>query len=105
MFVLPTGVRAGQVLELGNTFAMLAYLAPPVAADISTRIESPSTSQVFAMQANQFGYAYEPEHDFVVSEVGIYRVFLEASYAGETSAGILYMGISRVLNKRKPVCN
>ncbi|GAB5493478.1 MAG: hypothetical protein Phog2KO_36930 [Phototrophicaceae bacterium] len=89
LFVLPTGVRAGQVLETGDTFAMIGYTAPTVSADISTTIVTPSETIINTSQASQFGYFYEPEHDFIVSENGIYRVYVDATYAGETSAGLL----------------
>lgn len=89
LFVLPTGVRAGQVLETGDTFAMIGYLAPTVSADITTTIITPSESITNTTQASPFGYFYEPEHDFTVTENGIYRVYVDATYAGETSAGLL----------------
>lgn len=89
LFVLPTGVRAGQVLETGDTFAMIGYLAPTVSADVTTTIVTPSETIANTTQASPFGYFYEPEHDFTVTENGVYTVYVDATYAGETSAGLL----------------
>jgi hypothetical protein len=90
MFVLPTGVRPGQVLEVGNKFAHVGYVAPTVAADVYTEIITPSGEVIQnTTTANTFGYFYEPSHDFTVTETGVYRVFTQASYNGITSAGQL----------------
>jgi hypothetical protein len=90
MFVLPTGVRPGQVLETGDTFSHVGYVAPTVAADICTDIALPSGEHNRSeTTANLYGYFYEPTHDFVVTEPGIYRVYTEARYNGVTSAGLL----------------
>ncbi|MDQ7026296.1 MAG: hypothetical protein Q9P44_12160 [Anaerolineae bacterium] len=90
MFVLPTGVRGGQVLEIGNTFAHMGYVAPTVAADVLTEIVTPSGTVIQnETTASVFGYFYEPSQDFTVSETGIYRVYTQAIYNGITSAGQL----------------
>jgi hypothetical protein len=90
MFVLPTGVRPGQVLEVGNKFAHVGYVAPTVAADIYTEIITPSGEVIQqASKASTFGYFYDSGYDFTVSEAGVYRVFTQASYNGMTSAGQL----------------
>jgi hypothetical protein len=89
LFVLPTGVRPGQVLEIGDIFANVAYVAPTVAADIVTTIRTPSETLIHETQASGYGYFYDPEHDFTVTEAGVYRVNIEATYDGMTSAGLL----------------
>lgn len=89
MFVLPTGVRPGQVLGVGNRFVNVGYIAPTVAADIVTTIRTPSETLIHETRASSYGYFYEPEHDFTVTEAGVYWVNIEATYAGNTSAGLL----------------
>ena len=94
LFVLPTGVRPGQVLEVGERFVNVGYVAPTVSADIVTTIRKPSDTLIHETQASNFGYFYEPEHDFIVSEAGIYWVNVEATYDGMTSAGMLTKPVS-----------
>lgn len=89
LFLLPTGVRAGQVLEIGDIFVMSGYTAPTVAADIETRIVTPSETIVNTTQARSFGYFYEPEHNFIVDDAGVYEMSVDAHYDGTTSAGLL----------------
>jgi hypothetical protein len=90
MFVLPTGVRPGQVLEVGNKFVHVGYVAPTVAADVYTEIITPSGEVIQqASKASTFGYFYDEGYDFTVTEAGVYRVFTQASYNGITSAGQL----------------
>jgi hypothetical protein len=94
MFVLATGVRPGQVLEVGDTFANVGFVAPTVAADIMTTIRTPSETIIHVTQASRYGYFYEPEHNFTITEAGVYRVNIEATYAGDTSAGLLANPVS-----------
>ena len=41
----------------------------------------------FSGQANEIGYYYEPEDNFIVDQPGRYTVDLQVTYDGRTSAG------------------
>lgn len=85
-----TAVRPGTVLEVGEAFALAGALAPTLPGFVTVRIEAPSGRvRSFIVRANKVGYFYNPAHDFVVAEPGIYTVDVTVTYDGTTSAGQL----------------
>ncbi|MEL6524451.1 MAG: hypothetical protein AAFQ07_01965 [Chloroflexota bacterium] len=89
MLVQATSVQAGQVLEIGDTLALSGYVAPTVPADIITTMITPTRRIIQNSSANAFGMFYSPANDLTVTETGRYRIYLDASYGGQTSAGLL----------------
>ena len=88
LFIHLTGVRPGSVLETGNTFALVGAIGPTLPAQVAYTVTAPDGSKrTFNGQANEIGYYYEPEDNFVVDQPGRYTVDLRVTYDGRTSAG------------------
>ncbi len=88
LFIHLTGVRPGSVLETGNTFALVGAVGPTLPAKVAYTVTAPDGSKrTFRGQANEIGYYYEPEDNFIVDQPGRYTVDLQVTYDGRTSAG------------------
>ena len=88
LFIHLTGVRPGSVLETGNTFALVGAIGPTLPAQVTYTVTAPDGSQHrFSGWANEIGYYYEPEDNFIVDQPGRYTVDLQVTYDGSTSAG------------------
>ena len=88
LFIHLTGVRPGSVLETGNTFALVGTIGPTLPAQVTYTVTAPGGSQQrFSGWANEIGYYYEPDDNFVVDQPGHYTVDLQVTYDGSTSAG------------------
>ncbi len=88
LFIHLTGVRPGSVLETGNTFALVGAVGPTLPAQVTYTVTAPDGSrQRFSGQANEIGYYYEPNDNFIVDQPGRYTVDLQVTYDGTTSAG------------------
>ena len=88
LFIHLTGVRPGSVLETGNTFALVGAIGPTLPAKVTYTVTAPDSSRrTFSGQANEVGYYYEPEDNFIVDQPGRYTVDLRVTYDGRTSAG------------------
>ena len=76
------------MLETGNTFALVGAIGPTLPAQVTYTVTAPDGSQRrFSGQANEIGYYYEPEDNFIVDQPGRYTVDLQVTYDGSTSAG------------------
>ena len=88
LFIHLTGVRPGSVLETGNTFALVGAIGPTLPAQVTYTVTAPDGSQRrFSGWANEIGYYYEPDDNFIVEQSGHYTVDLQVTYNGNTSAG------------------
>ena len=88
LFIHLTGVRPGSVLETGNTFALVGAIGPTLPAQVTYTVTVPDgTQRRFSGVANEIGYYYEPEDNFIVDQPGWYTVDLQVTYDGSTSAG------------------
>ena len=88
LFIHLTGVRPGSVLETGNTFALVGAIGPTLPAQVTYTVMAPDGSKrTFSRQANEIGYYYEPDDNFIVDQPGRYTVDLQVTYDGSTSAG------------------
>ena len=88
LFIHLTSVRPGSVLETGNTFALVGAVGPTLPAKVAYTVTAPDgTRRTFRGQANEIGYYYEPEDNFIVDQPGRYTVDLRVTYDGRTSAG------------------
>ena len=73
LFIHLTGVRPGSVLETGNTFALVGAIGPTLPAQVTYTVTTPDGSQRrFSGWANEIGYYYEPEDNFIVDQPGRY---------------------------------
>ena len=88
LFIHLTGVRPGSVLETGNTFALVGAIGPTLPAQVTYTVTAPDGSRrTFSGWANEIGYYYEPDDNFIVDQPGRYTVDLQVTYDGSTSAG------------------
>ena len=88
LFIHLTGVRPGSVLETGNTFALVGAVGPTLPAKVAYTVTAPDgNKRPFSGWANEIGYYYEPEDNFIVDQPGRYTVDLRVTYDGRTSAG------------------
>jgi hypothetical protein len=88
LFLMPTAVRPGAVLEVGDRFVFAGQLGPLLASQVSVFITSPS-GRVRSIngQANPVGYFFDPGSDFFVDEPGLWTVVVRVLHDGLTSAG------------------
>ena len=88
LFLLPTAVRPGTVLEVGNRFVFAGQVGPALASKVAVVVTSPSgTTHEISGQANSIGCFSNPASDFVVDEPGVWSVEVQVLHDGETSAG------------------
>ena len=88
IFVLPTTVHPGAVLELGDRFVFAGQVGPPLASKVSYSVTSPSGERFDGGgQANAIGYYADPGGAFSVDEPGIWTVQVDVLHDGDTSAG------------------
>ncbi len=88
IFILPTGVRPGAVLEVGDTFRFAGHIAPTLNSKVAFTVTSPSGVQhLGGGQANRIGYFYDPADDFTVDEPGLWSVDVRVWHDGTCSGG------------------
>ncbi|MGD2178950.1 MAG: hypothetical protein PVG71_14145, partial [Anaerolineae bacterium] len=75
LFLTPTGVRPGSVLEVGDTVAVAGTMWPTLDSKGWFTFTAPSGAQrVVQGQANRFGYFNGADDAFVVDEPGVWTV-------------------------------
>ncbi len=88
IFILPTGIRPGAVLEVGDTFRFAGHLMPTLDSQVEFTATSPSGAHYpGGGKANSVGYYYHPEHDFTVEEPGLWSVDVRVWHDGMCSGG------------------
>jgi hypothetical protein len=88
IFILPTGVRPGGVLEVGDTFHFAGHIMPTLDSQVAVTVTAPSgTPHIGGGQANHVGYFYDPGDDFVVDEAGLWSVDVRVWHDGQCSGG------------------
>ncbi len=90
IFFVPTGVQPGQVLTVGAPLILAGQVAPTLPALVRAEITSPD-GRVLPLggRANAVGYYYDPEQTLILDRAGIWRVRLQVTYDGLTSAGLV----------------
>jgi hypothetical protein len=74
-FLVPTGVRPGDVLALGDMFTFSGQAAPTLPVVVQVQVTAPSGSvRLYTTRANKTGYVYDPQQDFPVDEAGVWWV-------------------------------
>jgi hypothetical protein len=88
IFILPTGVRPGAVLEVGDTFHFAGHLMPTLDSQVAVTVTAPGGSLHFVDgRANSVGYFYDPDDNFVVDEPGLWAVDVRVWHDGQCSGG------------------
>jgi len=87
VFILPTGVHPGAVLEVGDTFRFAGHLMPTLDSRVAFTVTAPSGRQYLgAGEANHVGYFYDAA-DFVVDEQGLWSADVRVWHDGMCSGG------------------
>jgi hypothetical protein len=88
IFILPTGVRPGAVLEEGDTFRFAGHIMPTLDSQVAVTVTAPAGGQhVVAGQANSVGYFYDPDDDFVVDQPGLWTADVRVRHDGQIGSG------------------
>jgi len=88
MFLTPTGVVPGSILEVGDGFSFSGAVWPTLPSKVYWTMTTPNGQEIESHgRANKIGHYYQPTDDFVVDEPGIYRVRVRLEHNGVTSAG------------------
>jgi len=75
LFITPTALRPGSILEVGDTVAIAGTIWPTIDSKGWFTFTAPSGAQrVTFGQANRFGYFYAADDNFVVDERGVWTV-------------------------------
>lgn len=95
MFIIPLGSTAGNVYTLGDRLAIAGQVAPVVAAEVSVSVTAPDGVETdFKVDANQYGYFFDPAHDMTLDQIGVWTVSMNAEYSGLVSTGSLETPLS-----------
>ena len=88
IFFMPTAVRPGAVLEVGDRFVFAGQVGPPLDSRVTARVTSPGGEiRTISGKANSIGYFSDPTGDFIVDQPGVWTVEVEVLHDGLTSAG------------------
>jgi uncharacterized protein (DUF2141 family) len=90
MFIMPTGARPGEVLEVGDPFRFAGHVMPTMNSHVAVTVTSPSgIERHIGGPANSVGYFYESGDDFTVDEPGRWAVDVRVWQDGACSGGAL----------------
>jgi len=88
IFIYPTGVQPGAVLQVGDPFRFAGHINPTLPSQVAIAVTAPSGAQFTGGgQANSIGYFYNPANDFIVNEPGWWSVDVHVWHDGACSAG------------------
>ncbi len=88
MFIMPTGVRPGAVLQTGDRFAFAGHLMPTLDSRVMVTVTSPSNSNhIIDGRANPVGYFYDPGDDFTLDEPGRWTATVKVWHDGQIGSG------------------
>ncbi|MEE9618409.1 MAG: carboxypeptidase-like regulatory domain-containing protein, partial [Anaerolineae bacterium] len=89
IFILPTGVRPGAVLQTGDMFRFAGHIMPTLDSRVAVTVTAPSGTQYLGGgQANHVGYFYNPDDAIVVDEPGLWSVDVRSWHDGQCSGGV-----------------
>ncbi len=92
IFILPTGVHPGAVLEVGDTFRFAGHVMPTLDSMVAVTVTAPSGAQYLVDgQANPVGYFSDPDDDLVVTEPGLWAVDVRVWHEGRIGTGELVL--------------
>lgn len=88
MFFHPTSVRPGDVLTLGESFALAGQAVPTLTSTVSAALVAPS-GEIYPISGatNPIGYFYAPEQAVTLNEAGVWQLQLTLMHDGVSSAG------------------
>jgi hypothetical protein len=87
IFIVPTGVRPGTVLEVGDGVAFGGHIMPTLPSRVAVTVTSPVGAQhEITGQANPVGYFFS-EDTLVADEPGVWTVDVSVWHDGSCSGG------------------
>jgi hypothetical protein len=87
IFVVPTGVRPGAVLEVGDAFRFGGHIMPTLPSQVAVTVDSPTGAEhELTGQANEVGYFFSDD-SFAVDEPGVWTVDDNVWHDGACSGG------------------
>jgi len=88
LFILPTGVRPGTILEVGETIRFAGHIMPTLDSRVEVTLTAPSGATYSVDgQANSIGYFYDPVDDITASEAGLWTADVRVWHNGICSGG------------------
>ncbi|MFV2072373.1 MAG: carboxypeptidase-like regulatory domain-containing protein [Thermoanaerobaculales bacterium] len=88
IFILPTGVRPGAILEVGDMFRFGGHIMPTLNSRVAVTVTSPKGVQHDVNgQADSVGYFYDNDDDFLIDEPGLWTVDVTVWHDGLCSGG------------------
>ena len=88
IFILPTGVQPGAVLQAGDVFRFAGHIMPTLDSQVALTLTAPGGTQYLGGgQANRVGYFYDPHDDVIVNEPGLWSVDVRVWHEGQCSGG------------------
>jgi hypothetical protein len=88
MFILPTGVRPGSVLQIGDRFNFGGHLMPTLNSRVAIAVTAPSgQTYLVSGQANAIGYFHNPVDSFVLDEPGRWTADVQVWHDGQIGSG------------------
>jgi hypothetical protein len=90
IFILPTGVRPGAVLDVGDEFIFAGHIMPTLDSKVAFTVTAPGGSEYpGGGQANSIGYFYDPDGNVTVNEPGLWSVDVHVWHDGAIGNGNL----------------
>jgi hypothetical protein len=90
MFILPTGVRPGSVLQIGDDFIFGGHMMPTLDSQVQVEVTAPSGQKYLVTgRANPVGYFYDPASSFTVDEPGLWTAQVQVWHDGAIGSGDL----------------
>jgi hypothetical protein len=88
IFILPTGVGPGAVLEVGETFRFAGHVMPTLDSRVAVTVTAPSGAQYQVDgRANRVGYFCDPDDDLQLAEPGLWTADVRVWHDGRCSGG------------------
>lgn len=88
MFILPTGVRPGAILQVGDRFDFAGHLMPTLDSRVEVEVTAPSgITRTGGGRANQVGYFYDPQDGFTIDEPGRWTARVRVWHDGQIGSG------------------
>ncbi|MCA9913320.1 MAG: hypothetical protein KC496_08215, partial [Anaerolineae bacterium] len=88
LFVQPTGIRPGDVVTAGESIVNRGYIAPMLPASVQTSIIQPN-GETLQREITASAYGFFQDEAVTFADSGVYQLRTEATFSGETSAGIV----------------
>ena len=88
LFFVPGATPPGALLTLGETISVAGQLAPTLPSRVQGTITSPrGIVTSFDGRANAIGYFYDPAHDIITNETGVWTIDISVIGDSITSVG------------------